>query len=607
MTRHRWIALAALAGVAATSPPAPQPAPSQTPAPASTPVAAPSPAPAPLSSPFAALPSFAPALAQQPMIEGPAGWNGVTGAAAWQALKRAAAPDRQPARWRYALGLIAADDGAGATGVLTVMAADDPDLALVPSFQLARAAAMTLEGHGRDAAPILAMAELAANPEACLWRLRALADANMPADALDAVRCALPAVNARTGAARAAVLRIMAGAAVEAGQYRQALAWLAMLPDRDGEANVLRGRALLATGDKADARLRFERARLGGDMLAHLGGELGSIETGLALASIKPADAAKRLEALRYSWRGGPIERRTLEDLLALAEALGDLRGELQAGATLFRYFPLGSGTAPLITKLQAALTAALSPESKMALAEAAGLYWDYRDLAPNGGPGDALALDLANRLQAAGLYARAAELLGYQLDQRAQDVAQGPLSVKVAALQILAGDPQRALDALRGSEQPSYTDAMRWDRKRMEAVALAHLGKKDAALAALDGVPDADAVRAEIDWRAHDWIGFVAATEAHLPRPAGTLGDPERAAVMRHAIALAMLGLEDRLKSLSTRYGKAFDGSTSGPAFALLTQSAGAIDPGKLDAAMASLPTASPPASIGNLLDAGG
>ena len=214
--------------------------------------------------------------------------------------------------------------------------------------------------------------------------------------------------------------------------------------------------------------------------------------------------------------------------------------------------------------------------------------------------------LHLADRLQASGLYARAAELLQYQLMQRAQDVAQGPLSVKVAALQVLAGRPDLAIKALRETEQPSYTDAMRWDRKRMEAVALHRLGKDEAAMAALDEVPDAALVRAEIHWRAQDWARFAAETEGHLPA-ASALGEPQQAAVLRYAVALAMLGNEAKLQGLRARYAAAFGKLPSAEAFDVLTGSPAHVDPAKLAAAMAAIPQASPAGAIGDLLDAGG
>lgn len=568
--------------------------------------AAPAPAPRPTEiAPGPALPRFAAELAQMPTITGGEAWQGETGERAWAILATVAPDKRQAARWSYARGLLGQGRAAEAIGVLEVMRASDRDLELVAPWQLARGAALTLLGRDAEAVASLATPTLLANPEACAWRMRALAHTGAAQEAVAQINCALPAINGRAPTDRAPFMLAAAGAAIDAGQPQPALGWLALFSDQSPGANVLRGRALLVQQDFAGSRLRFERAVHSGSPEVQADATLGAIEVDLAAKAINPAQAVRQLDAFRYGWRGGPVEQRALRLEYRLANEAHDVRGQLRTGATLLRYFNIGKDAAPMLATLQTTLAAALAAESKMTLPDAAGLYWEYRELAPTGAEGDLLVLRLADRLQAAGLYARAAELLQYQLTQRAQDVAQGPLSVKVAALQILAGRPDLALKALQETEQPSYTDAMRWDRKRMEAVALHRLGKDEAAAAALDGVPDGAAVRAEIHWRVQDWGAFVTETENRLPPP-GALGEPQQAAVLRHAVALAMLGNEARLEALRARYGAAFRKLPSAGAFEMLTGSPGNVDPAKLAAAMAAIPQASPSGAIGDLLDAG-
>ncbi|MBO9516280.1 MAG: hypothetical protein J7549_19365 [Variovorax sp.] len=601
----RNLFLVLVAGATTATGPAPVPTPHGTatptaPAPAITTTLA-------VAVPNAALPRFAAALAQMPSITGGDGWNGVTGTEAWQQLAKATPDTRQLARWNFAKGLIASERGAEALGVLEVMRLGDKDLALVTPYQLARGAALTLLGRDAEAVESLSAPELASNPEACAWRMRALAHSGDAASAVGEINCARVAINARAPKDRVPFMIVAAGAAIDVGQPQPAMQWLGLFSDQNPEANVLRGRALLAQKDLANARLRFERAALSGSPEVKAAARLGTIEVGIDGHSTNPADAIKQLDALRFGWRGGPVERRALTIEYGLAKDAKDLRAELKSGATLLRYFRLGAQAGPMLAELQQSLTAVLAPDSGVPLPEAAGLYWDYRELAPSGGDGDVLANRLADRLEAAGLYARAAELLTYQLNQRAQDVAQGPLSVHVASLQILAGRPDLALTALQTTEQPSYSDQMRWDRKRMEAVALHRLGKDDAATAALDGVPDGAAVRAEIHWRTQDWGNFVTESEASLPAAKGALAAPQQAAVLRYAVALAMLSREDKLRALHARYAGAFKGLPTASAFDMLTASLDKIDPAKLDAAIAAIPEASPAGAIGDLLDAGG
>jgi predicted negative regulator of RcsB-dependent stress response len=381
-----------------------------------------------------------------------------------------------------------------------------------------------------------------------------------------------------------------------------AMEWLKSLPDADPQADVLRGQALAALGKLGSANERFERAERSSDLRARADARLSRIEASLAARKLAPSQAFDKLDAIRFSWRGDGIERRDLELAYRLAQTAHDVPRALQAGATLLRYFDMGARATPLLAEIQTMLADALAPNSSVPIASAAGIYWEYRDFAPAGADGDALAMRLADRLQAAGLPARAAELVQYQLEHRVEDVARGPLSVRVAMLHILAGHPDRALEVLRTSEDPNYTNEMRWDRKRMEAVALFQLGKPAVAEAALQDVPGAATIRAEIAWKTQNWTR-LAADDANLPGP-GALDSAGQTQVLRHAIALAMLNREDGLDKLRTRYGAAFQSLPSAGAFEMLTRAVSQIDPAGIEQAMAAMPSASPAGVIGDLLE---
>jgi len=561
-------------------------------------------APAPALPHLARFPGFAAALAEQPVITGPDGWPALGYQDAWTALAQATPGTRQATRWDYARSLVGSERGAEALGVLDVMKSDDPDLGLVPAWQLARGAALAQMGRYADALDALGGGALDSNPEACLWRMRSMAEAGLAAQALTQVDCALPAINARPGRQRTPFIVAAARAALGAGRPQQALAWLAHAPDRDPGANLYRGRAYFALGQTQPARLRLDRVMLSGNAEQKVDAQLSQLEGGVAGHTIAPAEALKQLDHLRFTWRGGDIEQRALQLTVQLSAAGNDTRRSLAAGASLFRYFNLGSTAAPTIAALQAKFTAALAPDSGMPLDQAAGLYWEFRDLAPAGAEGDLLVNRLADRLQAASLYGRAAELLQYQLSARAQDITQGPLSVRVASLYILDGRPDRALKALRDTEGTAYPQAMTWDRHRVEAAALHLLGRTSEALAVLQDVPDGNRIRSEIFWRKHDWTSLVATDDAELPKP-GSLNDVEQALVLRHAIGLAMLGREDALSRLKLRYNASFARLRTAATFDVLTRPVGSIDPAALSKAMGSLPAASPAGPIADLLDA--
>jgi tetratricopeptide (TPR) repeat protein len=475
---------------------------------------------------------------------------------------------------------------------------------MVDNWRLAHGAAGVLLARYDDAQRDLSTGLLAGNAEACAWRLRALAEAGLSSEALAQVACARSVIEQRSPDVRAPFLVAAARAAVDGGQPRLALSWLATLPDRDAGANLYRGRADGMLGNVGEARLRLARVEKSGTATERADARLSGIELAAANGWIKPAEAIRQLDAFRYRWRGDTIEERALRLGYQTATRTGDMDATLRTGATLYRFYDPARQGADFVPTLQAKLAAALDPAGGLPLDRAAGLFWDYRDLLPGGAEGDLLVSKLAGRLQAAELYQRAAELYEHQLLVRATDLSRGPLSVKVATLYVLAGRPDRAVVAMRKTASADYPDAMLFERKRVEAVALGQLGRVREADAVLQDVPGGGAIRGEMAWKRHDWATVAAETKAQLPA-AATLNDVGQAIVLRRAIALAMLRQEDELAALHTRYAPAFGRLPNGAVFAALTSTPGATDPALFAKAMAALPSASPVGDLAELIDA--
>ncbi len=587
-----------LASVAAIAAPAIPPA--TPPAVAPGPTTKPAPAPVP-----ARLPGFAAELAQAAPISGPSAWAPLPEAEAWRSLASSTGLQRQRVRWAYARSLIGRGRGAEAIGVLDLMVEDDPDLAIVDAWRLAHGAAQVLMARWDGAIRDLSAGTLAGNSEACGWRLRATAETAPAPETLGLIACAHPAIEARSLDARGPFLVAAAHAAVNGGKPQLALSWLGPLPDRDPAANLYRGRAEGMIGDAAAARLRLARTAQSGTAAERADAQLSEIELAAANGWTKPANTIRQLDTFRYHWRGDAIEERALRLGYQLATRTGDMDATLRTGAALYRFYDPARQAPDFVPTLQARLSAALDPAGGLPLDRAAGLFWDYRDLLPGGAEGDLMVSKLAGRLETAGLYQRAAELYEHQLLVRATDLTQGPLSVKVATLYILAGRPERAVIAMRKSVHADYPDIMLFERKRVEAVALSQLGRAREADAVLQDVPGAAAIRAEIAWKKHDWAGVATETKGQLPG-AGALNEVGQAIVLRRAIALAMLRHEDDLAALHTRYAGAFARLPNGPVFAALTSAPGATDPTLFAKAMAALPSASPIGDLALLIDAG-
>lgn len=555
----------------------------------------------PLSS--ARLPGFAAELANRPLARGPEAWEGASRQAALAQLATAQDSERQAVRWDYALAQIGARRGAEALGALDVMLADDPDMALVPAYRLARGVALTMLNRPADAVPMLTDPMLAGNPEACMWRLLAQAQARKAAPAMAELKCAIPAVNARRLDSAGTFIRAAAWAAIRTGNARTALDWLAQLRDDDGAANILRGEALIALGNLPEGRLRLDRVRQGGRAEHKLEAELALVEALVARQQMPPAEALKRTERILFLWRGGEIEQRALTLGYDLATSQRDTVAALRFGGMLLRYGEPGARAGEILAASQQRMFAILDPASKLRLADAAGLFWDNRDLAPTGPQGDRMLDLLASRLAGAGLYERAGDLLSYQMRERAKDVEKGPVSAQVARLYLLGGLPGKAILALRETEQPAYPPVILDARRHVQAVALYQLGRAGEAIALTEDQPEMAALRAEMLWRRRDWRALAGEGSA-LPSKAA-LSSVDQALILRRAVALSMLGDERGLAALRTRYGAAFARLPSGPAFALLTGPVSAMTSEGIARAMAAIPAVSVAGEDDAMLDA--
>ena len=543
---------------------------------------------------------FAARLAEMPLT---AALKGPTLDNAWRAVARSDSDNRQQARWNLARALAEQGRAAQSLGVLGVMQADDPDLELVAAWRFAYGAA--LGDLGRTDAALAAFDDpgLRTLGTACAWRLRLKADKSDWQDAAREFRCAAPAMDAMNAQAKRPFILAAARTAIGLGQPDKALTLLARLDDADSTANLLRGMAMVDTGQREEGSLRLRRVTLSGSPSERAAAQLELIKTEIAGKSLSNAQAAKRLDTLLFRWRGDETERHALDLRWKIAESMNDDRSALQAGATLFRHFDLGRQTRPVLERLQAML-AGLLEDRKLALSQAAGVYWEYRDLAPTGAEGDAMAFHLAERLTEARLFARAAELLRYQMDYRAKDIAKGPISVRVAQLDLLADRPEAALDAMEASDTPSYPADMLADRRRISAIALFRVGRTSEAMTMIDLVPDSAALKAEMLWHKRDWVRFSDVNGSTLPAP-GKVDAVAETALLRQAVALAMQGDEAGLAKLRRTYAKAMNGRPGGKALDMLTARPDQLAPGSIEAALAAMPGAPAAGALTSLIGA--
>lgn len=506
----------------------------------------------------------------------------------------AAPADKTAARFALARFLLANGYGAEAIGVARLIEEREPEAAQQPAFRLLRGAALAMQERPDAALADLSQPALEFAPDAALWRGYALAASGRKAEAHKAFAGSLGAIDHYPSRVRERLWMAVGEAALAADDIRAAgeaaatLAAKAETAAGKARALALEGRVAVRRSDALAARAAFEAALATGERIARVDAEMGLVELGLADGSLSRAEAIARLDRLRYAWRGDEKELAVLRRLADLQLAEGRWREGLDTLRLAMKLFPRDPGYAALQETQNAAFRRLFLGGAADILppVQAVALYFDYRDLTPNGPDGDDMIRRLSDRLVQVDLLDQAKTLLTHQVNYRLQGIPKSRVAARLALLHLLDHEPAKAIAVLDGSEQPVLPEGTARLRRLLRARALADLGQPAdaAALLAADPSKDAATLSAEITWGARDWPAAAAALKKLLadrkpPANGAPDGDGE-ALVLRLAVASALAGDADGLKQLAAAWGPAMAQSESHDAFAMLT---GASDPGAI------------------------
>lgn len=540
--------------------------------------------------------------APQPLGSNIFTWDAVQPAEAWTELVRSGETDRTWAYWRNAVAFLAKEQGAEAIGMLDLLERRYPAAAVQPDYLLARGQALGLMRRYPEAMVPLGEPSLMRKPEACMWRLRLAASLKDGIDRSADLSCAAPAIAGLKPEAQVPFLVAIAQIAFDKGDPSLGLSWIGRTKIADPKVQIILAKLLYAVNRPDDANRALIKVEDMGDEGSRAEAALLRLQHDYKAQVQSPVQVLKGLERLRYSWRDGNVEVRALVFEYDLAKTLKDRNHSLRVGATLFRNFVNIPSRQRMLADYRTMLVGVLDQNSGLTIDQSIGLYWEYRDLGPDGAEGDRLAMLMAARLEDAGLYERAAQLLEYQLTARAVDIAKGPLSVRAGILNIRAGQFNRALELITSSEGPRYPADIMVARSQVAAIALAALRRVPEALAVLDDVPQSSYLAAEVLWHNQQWEELVKLQSRLLPR--GRLGLTDKTLVFRQIIALTNLGLSNEVSALRGRYRGSFAGEPELPAFDLLTSPADQTNPDVVTKALTKLPNVSPAGAFGDLLN---
>jgi hypothetical protein len=490
------------------------------------------------------------------------------------ALERAAANEGTmsgaptDARMQLAKFLLDNDFAAEALGALRIVALNQGDLVEIdPEYRLMRGEASAMMGRYADADADLGASALAQNPTAALWRGYAAAERQDWANARSQLERGAGALEDCSPTWRARFQLALANAAFELGDYAAAdsaqSAAIGEAPDQDLrlQAVLLQARIAAARNDNVHALQMLDELSHVRDEQTAVRATLEGIRIRLATGAMRPIDAVEPLEALRFRWRGDSIELTTISMLGDAYSQQGRWRDALEVMQTAADRFQNDPAARQLRVDMSTLFEQLFldGEADQLQPIEALGLFYEFSDLTPVGPNGDRMVRLLAGRLVNVDLLEQAAQLLQHQVDERLQGIGKAQVAGDLAAIYLMDHKPDKALVAIDTTRVPNMPQDLLADRHILEARALLDLGRLDAAteLVERDRSEDAQRVRAEAAWRAHDWDRAAAELKTLLGmRSRGSALDEDgRQQVLRQAVALTLAGNDDQVRALYREY----------------------------------------------------
>ncbi|NWH08230.1 MAG: hypothetical protein HXY22_06230 [Alphaproteobacteria bacterium] len=474
-----------------------------------------------------------------------------------------------------------------ALGALRLLAQEDESAALDPAFAAARGLANYLLGRLDEAKADLSSEALVDDPHAALWRGLVAAEMEDWASARRNLSQGEKYIGRYPAPWQARLRVASAKAALAVNDVEGVDAALSQLPHDNVpralalEARLLRGMMLEKLGRNTDALGIYREVANSGYRPLAVRGAFAELDLRNRTGSLSNKDAIEQLERLRFQWRGDASELAVLRKLAALQVAEGDVRNGLltmRSAVQNFSKLPAARAMADDMAKTFEDLFLNGKADTMPAI-QALGLYYDFKELTPVGRLGDDMIRKLADRLISVDLLGQAAELLQHQVDNRLDGVAKASVAARLAVVYLLDRKPQKALNAIRSTRQTLLPDELLFERRLLEARALAELKQYDAALDIIEGMEDerATRLRADIYWASRNWAAAATKLEALLAtgwQKAEPLTPDERFDVMRAAVSFSLADDKEGLARLRQTFGPKMTESEDAAAFTVVTES---------------------------------
>ncbi len=338
-----------------------------------------------------------------------------------------------------------------------------------------------------------------------------------------------------------------------------------------------------------EARAHFSVAAQSWDQLWRVRSQLALIDADLKEGRATPEDALRRLERLRYAWRGDALEFDMFYELSGLYARLGDYPAAFESYANLAKRFPKDPRTPSLDEERKALFARVFQSEDRDKVPAYSQIaLWDrYPTFRPTQKDVlDSLELYLADRSAGIDLLDQSLAFHQHVLDRATDPVKRASMGATMAGLALINNKPADALSYLKATAptEPSLlSDELTQERKLLQARAIFKSGKPDDALNLMnnDYSEAAMSLRADITWQSKRWAEAAAVLNELIGQPpveGGLLDAQQRAMVLNRAVALLLAGDTVELEKLRENFSPAMEKSPDAVSFKLLTRTDGSV-----------------------------
>lgn len=271
------------------------------------------------------------------------------------------------------------------------------------------------------------------------------------------------------------------------------------------------------------------------------------------------------LNRLRFSWRGDFLEYYIAKYYVQRLEEEKHYAKTLPVLRSLIKYFPDQAHRDKLPEMMQKSLLNFFQQKPVPSLMESLSIFQEYGDLAPDNEQGDQIILKATGELVQLDLYQDALDILKKYMDKKFQDnkVKDNKTNTdrrqiflyKIAAIELLAKDPQECLKVLEGITTPpaEIIDEV----ALLKAEALKQSGQIDAAIASLGKTVRQIEKKAEFYFAKEKWSDAASCYQKAFEMADEKDKEEQAKCIYNLTLVYATGNMKDKLEEVKESYGE--------------------------------------------------